>query len=175
MSNRPLHEPGTRFERLIRWIQPGGNPTAVAYGTIAVGLLIAAEDPAVETYPKLVGGTVVAIALYWCAHSYAHILGRRFTSRRPISKHEIMNAFTRESALVWGVATPLFALLASWLIGAKLETAVTTALGAAALTLFIFEVLAGIRADLSRMALAGNAIIGAGLGAALFAIKIILH
>lgn len=175
MSTRTSHKPGTRFERLARRIQRGGNPTAVAYGTIAVGLLIAAEDPAVETYPKLVEGTVVAIALYWCAHSYAHILGRRFTTGRPISKHDITNAFSRESALVWGAAAPLLALLASWLIGAKLETAVTAALWAAALTLFILEVLAGIRADLSRMALAGNAIIGAGLGAALFAIKMILH
>jgi hypothetical protein len=137
--------------------------------------LIAAEDPAVETYPKLVEGTIVAIALYWFAHSYAHILGRRFTTRRPIARHDIINAFVRESALVWGATTPLLTLLASWLIGAKLETAVTAALWTAALTLFMFEVIAGIRTGLSRIALAGNAIIGAGLGAALLAIKMILH
>jgi len=143
----------TQLERLTRWIQPGDNPGGVVYGTIAVGLLIAAEDPAVETYPKLVEGTIVAIALYWLAHSYAHILGQRFRTRRALSRPEIMSAFTRESTLVWGATTPLLALLASWFI----------------------EVIAGIRAGLSHMALAGNAIIGACLGAALFAIKIILH
>jgi hypothetical protein len=175
VGTRPFQHLAIQLERLTRWIQPGDNPSGVAYGTIAVGLLIAAEDPAVETYPKLVEGTIVAIALYWLAHSYAHILGQRFRTRRPPSRHEIMNAFTRESALVWGAATPLLTLLAGWFIGAKLETAVTAALATAALTLFGFEVIAGIRAGLSRMALAGNAIIGACLGAALFAIKVILH
>jgi hypothetical protein len=175
VRTRPNEDTGTPLKRLTRWIERGDNPSAVAYGTLAIGLLIAAEDPAVETYPKLVEGTIVAIVLYWFAHSYAHILGQRFTTRRPISGHDIVNSFTRESALVWGATTPLLALLASWLIGAKLETAVTAALWTAALTLFIFEVIAGIRAGLSHMALAGNAIIGAGLGAALFAIKIILH
>jgi hypothetical protein len=56
-----------------------------------------------------------------------------------------------------------------------MRDAVTAELATAALTLFSFEVIAGIRAGLSPMALAGNAIIGACLGAALFAIKIILH
>ena len=175
MASRPFQYLATQLERLTWWIQPGDKPGEVAYGTIAVGLLIAAEDPAVETYPKLVEGTIVAIALYWFAHSYAHILGQRFRTRRPPSRHEIMNAFTRESALVWGATTPLLALLASWFIGAQLETTVTAALATAALTLFSFEFIAGIRAGLSHIALAGNAIIGACLGAALFAIKIILH
>lgn len=175
VATRHFQYAATKFERLTRWIQPGDNPGGVAYGTIAVGLLIAAEDPAVETYPKLVEGTIVAIALYWFAHSYAHILGQRLRTRQPPSSHEIMKAFTRESALVWGATTPLLALVATWCIGAELEIAVTAALATAALTLFSFEVIAGIRAGLSHMALAGNAIIGACLGAALFAIKIILH
>ena len=175
MGNRPSRSPGLRLERLARWIDSGGNPSGVVYGVIAVGLLIAAEDPAVETYPRLVEATIVAITLYWVAHGYATILGQRVTTGRPASRHDIMNAFIRESALAWGATMPLLALLASWLIGARLGTAVTAALSTAALTLCIFEVVAGIRADLSRIALAGNAIVGAGLGAALFAVKSILY
>ena len=163
------------IKRVTSWIDPRHNPSAIVYGTIAIGLLIAAEDPSTETYPKLVEGTVVAIALLWFAHSYAHVVGQRFKNRRPISVHEIIDVFTREWALVWGATTPLLALVASWLVGAKLETAVTAALWTAALTLFAFEVMAGIRARLPGVALVGNAVIGAGLGATLFAVKTLLN
>ena len=164
-----------QIKRMISRIDPRNNPSAVVYGTIAIGLLLAAEDPSTETYPKLVAGTVVAIALLWFAHSYAHIVGQRFMSRRSIFGHEVTDVFTREWALVWGATTPLLALVASWLVGANMETAVTAALWTAALTLFAFEVIAGLRARLPRIALVGNAVIGAGLGATLFAVKALLH
>ncbi len=68
------------YDRVLKWIEPVDNPRGTIYGTIAVGLVVAAEDPAKETYPRV----LIAVMTYWLAHGYAHWAGERLRqNRRP--------------------------------------------------------------------------------------------
>ena len=53
------------------------NPAGVVYGTILIGALIAAESGMHDGYPDLIGSSTLALGIYWLAHSYSTVLGRR--------------------------------------------------------------------------------------------------
>ena len=36
-------------DRILKWVEPEDNPRGTIYGTIAAGLIIAAEDPSTAT------------------------------------------------------------------------------------------------------------------------------
>lgn len=163
------------IERVARWIEPDENPGAVVYGTIAVGLIIAAENPAVETYPKLVSATAVTILLYWLAHAYAASVGEQLADPGPVSWKRRAQALRHEWAIVKGASTPLLVLLIGWAARASLETAAAAALWTAIVGLFLFEVGAGARARLPWSRLFGSALLGATLGGALLLVKALLH
>lgn len=134
--------------RLLRWLEPEDNPSAVVYGTIAVGLVLAAENPAVETFPRVAAGSAAAILIYWGAHAYAGVLGDRFASRRPLAFADLPGSLRHEWSIVKGAATPLVVLLLAWAAGATLQVAVWAALWTAVAALFLFEVVAAARANL---------------------------
>jgi hypothetical protein len=166
-------------ERLLRWIEPEDNPRNTIYGTIAAGLVIAAEDPTRETYPRVVAATAVAVATYWLAHGYAHWVAERFGRRanaegsRP--SREILDALIHEWPLAEGAAVPVAALLIAWATGARLTVGTAAALATAAGALIMFELAGGLRRRLQPARLVANAAVGLVLGAALFAVKSLLH
>lgn len=47
--------------RVMRRVEPEDNPSAVVYGTIAVGLLLAEENPAAETYARVAESSAAAM------------------------------------------------------------------------------------------------------------------
>jgi hypothetical protein len=59
------------------------NPGAVVYGTVTVGAVLATESAQRETYASTLEGVLVALVLYWLAHSYAEFtpVARRAPSR----------------------------------------------------------------------------------------------
>lgn len=176
MATRAEVRPQERgARRVLRWIEPEDNPSAVVYGIIAVGLLIAAEEPALETYPRVVSGTAIALGLYWVAHGYADILGRRFAARMSLSLQGIAEAMAHELSIMKGATTPLLALLVAWAAGASLQTGVSAALWTAVGTLLLVELLAGVRAGLRLLPLVASAALGAGLGGTLLLVKQLLH
>jgi hypothetical protein len=160
--------------RVMRWVEPEDNPSAVVYGTIAVGLVVAAENPAVETFPRVVGGSAAAMVLYWVAHAYAGALGKRFAGRRRLLLADLPDSLRHEWAIVKGAAAPLLTLLLAWAAGAGLQVAVWSALWTAVAALFLFEVVAAARAKLGGVQLAAGAALGTTLGAALIAVKLLL-
>jgi hypothetical protein len=164
-------------DRILRWIEPEDNPANTVYGTLAAGLVIAAEDPTTESYPRVLTATVVAVATYWLAHGYAHWVGQRFRrhARDPRRVREFAGALGHEWPLAEGAAVPLTALLASWAAGAPLTTGVPVAVWTAAAALVAFEAAAGVRRRLPAAQLLANAAIGLALGAALLAVKLVLH
>ena len=62
-----------RGKRLVS----AGNAAGVVYGMITVGALMAAESGRHESYVDAIGSAVFATLLYWLAHAYADLLGRR--------------------------------------------------------------------------------------------------
>jgi hypothetical protein len=163
--------------RLIKWIEPEENPAATIYGTIAVGLVIAAEDPTKETYPRVVLATTVTVGVYWLAHGYADWLSRRLRdgSAPSAAQYGLGHALRDQWPLVEGAMVPVIALLLAWVAGVDLSTGVAAALWTAAACLLAFEFVAGMRRRLSAAHMLGNAVVGAALGGALLAVKLLLH
>jgi hypothetical protein len=78
-------------------------------------------------------------------------------------------------AIARGSAIPLLALVISWVVGASQEAGVTAALWTAVVTLFVFELLAGIRAKSTPGELVLKAAVGVTLGSTILAVKAVLH
>lgn len=169
----------SRRDRFLKWIEPEDNPRNTIYGTIAAGLVIAAEDPATETYPRVLAATAVAVAGYWIAHGYAHWVAERFR-RVPApdafpSARALVTSLMHEWPLSEGAAIPFVALLIAWASGASLRAGGAAAVSAAAAALVVFELTAGLRRRLRPLPLLANTAVGLLLGAALFAVKTLLQ
>ncbi len=165
----------TGLDRVLKWIEPEDNPRNTIYGTIAAGLVIAAEDPKSTSYPRVIVATLIAVAAYWLAHSYAHWVAERFGRRAPSSARDFGHALRHEWPLAEGAAVPVAALAIAWAVGAPLTTGDTAALSAALAALFMFEVAGGLRRKVKPRQLLANALVALALGATLFAVKNVLH
>lgn len=163
------------IERAVEWIVPGENPAGAVYGTIVIGALLAAESGRHEGYPDAVGSTLIALGMYWLAHAYAEVLGRRLASHERLTAVALRDALARDWAIVRGAAIPLLALLLAWALGAARETAVTAALWSTVASLVAFELLAGVRAHATRGELAIEGGVGIAMGVAILALKVLLH
>lgn len=159
----------------MSWLLPRRNPAGTVYGILVVGTLLAAEGSQQIGFVSLIGGVVVALVLYWLAHAYAAMLGRRLATTDRWSMRQFLAELAHEWALIRGASGPLLALVIAAAAGADLDTAVLIALGTCAALLVTFEVLAGVGEGLSRLEIASEAAVGAVLGLGLFAVRLLLH
>jgi hypothetical protein len=175
-STPPPEGAGVRawFDRAADRIVPG-NPARVVYGVVAVGALLAAESGSHESYADTVGSALIAIGIYWLAHSYASALGRRLAVPGRLTVSTLTRALAEEAAIVKGASIPLFALLIAWAAGAAQETAVTVALWTSLASLIAFELAAGVRSRATRGELALEVGVGLAMGLAIVALKVTLH
>jgi len=154
---------------------PEDNPAGAIYGAIAIGALLAAESGQHETYLETIGSAAIATAMYWLAHAYAGVLGRRLTTHERLSASALARALGHDWTLVRGAAVPMLALLISWLAGAAQQTAVNVALWSTVASLIAFELAAGIRSRAAPRELALEVGVGIVMGVAILALKIVLH
>ena len=154
---------------------PAGNAAGVVYGVITVGALMAAESGRHESYLDAIGSALVATILYWLAHAYADLLGRRLASGERLTARALGSALVHDWAIVRGAAIPLLALVIAWLVGAGQEAGVTAALRTAVVTVVVFELIAGARAKSTPGELALKACVGVTMGLAILALKGILR
>jgi hypothetical protein len=166
--------------RKRRWITskrlvPAGNAAGLVYGVITIGALMAAESGRHESYLDLFASALVATLLYWLAHAYADLLGRRLETGEPLTARTLGSALVHDWAIVRGAAIPLLALVIAWVAGASRESGVTAALRTAVVTVVVFELLAGIRAKSSAGELLFKLGVGVTMGIAILAVKGILR
>jgi hypothetical protein len=154
---------------------PSSNPGGAVYGLIVIGALLAAESGRHESYLDTIASAVLAATLYWLAHAYAGMLGRRLTHHERLSFAALSRALAHDWALVRGAAVPLMALAIAWGLGASQEAAVTAALWSAIAGLIALELLAGVRSHATLAELSVDAAVGLAMGTAILALKIILH
>ncbi len=164
-----------RLARAADRIVAAENPSGIVYGIIVIGALLSAESGRHETYLDTVASAAIAAALYWFAHAYAEVLGRRLLRHERLSARTLMRALGHDWAIVQGAALPLAALAVGWIAGAAQQTAVTAALWSAIASLVVFELLAGVRARASARELVLEGCAGATMGIAILALKIVLH
>jgi hypothetical protein len=154
---------------------PSENPSGVVYGVIVIGALLAAESGRHEGYPDAIASAAIAAGLFWLAHAYAGVLGRRLTHGGHLTAAALGRALVHDWALVRGAAIPLLALLVAWAAGADQESAVTAALWSAIASLVVFELIAGIRSRATSAELVLEVGVGLAMGMAILLLKIILH
>jgi hypothetical protein len=154
---------------------PAGNAAGVVYGVITVGALMAAESGRHESYADSIGSALIATLLYWLAHAYADLLGRRLATGERLTAGALARALAHDWAIVRGAALPLLALVIAWIAGASREAGVTAALRTAVVTVVVFEVVAGLRSKSTPGELLLKAAVGVTMGLAILALKGVLR
>jgi hypothetical protein len=147
----------------------------VVYGTIMMGALLAAESGRKETYVETFSSALIVAGLYWLAHAYATLLGRRVTTRESLTPRALRLGLLHDWALVRGAATPLLALLVAWVTGSSQQTAVDVALYTVVASLIGFELIAGLLSRATRAELAMEVGVGVAMGLGVLALQIVLH
>jgi hypothetical protein len=151
------------------------NVGGLVYGTIAVAALLAAESAQRETYAETVGAVLIALALYWLAHSYAEYTAQRIKGAEKLSFTAFGRTMVHQLWILLGAAIPLLTLLVWWAAGSRLTTAVTAAIWSAAAVLGLVELAAALRAHLTGRELIAQIGLGLVLGLLVIAIKLVLH
>jgi hypothetical protein len=151
------------------------NPAGLVYGTITVGALLAAESAQRETYLETVGAVLIALVLYWLAHSYAQFTARRLQGDEPLTVGALARTMAHELSILAGAAVPLLTVVVWWAAGARLASAVTAAIWAAAAMTVVLEVVAALRTDRSGSELVVQIAFGLLLGLLVIAIMLVLH
>jgi hypothetical protein len=151
------------------------NAAGLVYGTILVATLLSAESAVRETYVKTVVGVLVALATYWLALAYARFTGERLEESSHATLSGLLDAAVHELTVLVGAAVPFVALLAFWVGGASLNTAVIGSVYFADAAIIGAEILIGVRAGLKGRELIGQVAIGAMLGVLVLALRLLLH
>jgi hypothetical protein len=145
-ENAPISSRGSRARlwrppRAVAWLLTvaAANAEGTVYGTLLIGVLLAAEDAGREGYPETIG----VLVLYWLASLYTHTLGLRLSRRERLNVKLICRSCVHELPIIEGALIPVLALLVAWAAGATVASAVTAALWAAAGSIVTFEVVAG--------------------------------
>ena len=163
------------LRRGVDWMLPAESTDRVVYGVILVGALLAAESGLHETYLDTILSAVVATAIYWLAHSYAHVLGLRLVTRNRLTPAALLRGLAREAALIRGAAIPLLVLVLAWVGGAGQASAVNAALWSSVASLICFELAAARRAPATLAERALEVGVGVTIGLGIVALKILLH
>jgi membrane protein YqaA with SNARE-associated domain len=151
------------------------NVARLVYGTVVVGGLLAAESPERETYAETLASVGIALLVYWLAHSYAEVTARRIEERGRLTITGLLSSMRNEVWILIGAAVPALPLLIWWIAGETLSDAVTAAVWTSAGMVVVYEVVAGLRAELSAKEMLPQIAIGAMLGVLVIALKLVLH
>lgn len=162
-------------EALLRALAQPESQVGSIYGLILIGSLMAAESNAQETHLDVALSAVITLLVYWLAHAYSFALARRIQSSEALSPRSLRNALVGSMSVMQGAIVPTLALLISWAAGASTQTGLDVALWSTVVTLFALELLAGVRAKAGPVELTISCVVGAGLGAAVLALKALLH
>ncbi len=143
-------------------------------GVIVTGALLAAESGLHDSYLDTFASGVLAAVLYWVAHAYADVLGRRLRSRQRLTPGEMWQSLAHEGAVIRGAAIPLLALLVAAVLGADQETGVDVAVWTAAGSIVVLELIAGLRSHATRTEILLESAVGIGMGLGVIALKALL-
>jgi hypothetical protein len=140
-----------------------------------MGALLAAESGRKENYLETFASAVLAALLVWLAHAYANVLGGRLKTGEELTPAVLMRGLANGWPLLRGAAIPILALLVAWVTRASQQTAVEAALYSVVASLFLLELVAGLRSRVRGGELALEVGVGLTLGLGVLALRIVLH
>lgn len=151
------------------------NPARFIYGTIVAGALLAAEGAHPENYQTTVASVVIALIVYWLAHTYADLAGERLVTGMRLTLRGVRQSALSELPILSGSAVPLVVLIAMWIAGVSLLNAISWAVYSTAGMMILVEIVAGLGSGLRGWSLVGQTMFGVLLGLFVVALKILLH
>ena len=151
------------------------NVARVVYGTVTVGTLLAAESAERETYAETLASVLIALVVYWMAHSYAEVTARRIEEGGRLTGGALASSMRHEVWILIGAAVPVLPLVIWWIAGGRLTIAVDAAIWTSAGMIVVYEVIAGVRAELTGGEMLRQIALGATLGLLVIAVKLVLH
>jgi hypothetical protein len=156
------------------------NPARAIYGTILVMAVITAlsHDDSV-TSAQLIAGVLATTLVFWVAHVYAEVLGRRVAGEgeeegRP-RWADVVAAARGEWPLVEAALLPVLALVVGLVGLVETQTAVWIATGAGVVELFGYGISAGRRLKLSVGGTVVVGVVNGALGLVIVALKVLVH
>jgi hypothetical protein len=162
-------------QRAARWLVAETNPAGAVFGIITVGALLAAESRVTETHLELVASVLLTMVVYWFAHSYSEVVGLRVVTRKRADWGRVRWVFAHELPIVKGAVPALLALCIAWAAGASQPEAATVGVWTAVGSLILFEIAAGLRAEVDGRDLLLDGLVGISVGLAILALRAIVH
>ncbi len=105
------------LDRFADFLVGPENPGESIYGLIVIGALLAAESGRHESYLLTIVSTTIAAAVYWLAHAYSKVLGRRLINRQRLTTRNVWDALMHDWPLMLGASVPLLVLLIGAIAG----------------------------------------------------------
>jgi hypothetical protein len=152
------------------------NPARAIYGTILVMAVIVAfshDDSA--TSAELIGAVAATTIVFWVAHVYAEVLGRRLGGESGSRMANIRAALGHEWPIVEAALLPVLALLLGVLSIVSDHTAVNIAIGVGVLELFGWGLAAGRKLGLSTTGTMLAGVTNGALGLVIVGLKVVVH
>lgn len=159
----------------FRWaFDPSSHPEGMIYGLIVVGSVVAAESVNAESTWRDMLVAILVLVVYWLAHSYAAVMGRRYATGESVPLSEVAATLTKEWSIVRGAVIPLIAMGVAGALGYGAWRADEVCLITAVVMLLVFAIAGGIRAKLSPLAILVQSLLAIGFGVVLVAIRALL-
>jgi hypothetical protein len=163
------------FARAVaNFLLPASNPVGTVYGTLAVGVLFAAESTEANPALRDIAAVVGTLIVYWLAHAYAYGLAARLADQGISQIDGVFRELGRQWTIVRGGLAEILVFVIALGFGASAHMAVIAALISSIVLLIFFEAIAGIRGQLGRTALVGQIALCLLMCAGILAIKFIL-
>jgi hypothetical protein len=155
---------------------PLRRPGSAIYGTILTGSVITVEGASDDADISRLAALVVATqCVYWLAHVYAEIIGARIATGQRASMGEARRVLRDEWPIVTASFGPLTVLVLTQALGADVNEAALSALGANAVVLAGWTLLAGCRARLRWTELILYVAVSSAFGLALVLLKVLVR
>jgi hypothetical protein len=161
--------------RQVKRLPLPSNPSGLIYGSILSATLISAETAKAERYAGALGGIVLAEIIYWLALAYSEFAGERAETGDPFEFKAFLRSAKHELAVVLSGIPPFLVIVACWIAGAPLSTALTIGVYTAAGMIVLAELIIGISTEQTGRELIFDTLVGVLFGILIVALKVLLH
>jgi hypothetical protein len=144
------------------------------YGLIIASSVLAAGDYDEDIVDVSVS-VLVTLVVYWLAEAYAHVLAARHARGHLVRWPRLSRTLRAGWPLVSASFLPLVAVVGSAILGADVPTAQTVGMLCATVLLFGTGWVAAARSRMGYLQRLLSALVAAGFGVALIALKAALH
>ncbi len=156
------------------FLLPENNAAGTIYGTLTVGVLLAAESSQHASAWRDIAAVMGALLVYWLAHGYAHSLGHRLSNPGDSDGHGVLHELREQWTIMRGASVPLVIFIVVVALGFSEHVAVIDALITSIVLLIMFEGIAAFREHAGKMELTTQLIVCLLMCAGILGIKFVL-